>query len=120
MTEAVRGQSWSQRIVSEVGLRWGARLGIAWIGLLTLLAVFAPLLANSHPLLMQDADGWHSPMLVHLSPADTTLLGIFFLTLLLVSASRTPAVALPGLAGWRGRGGRPVLGAGVTAVPGGL
>ncbi len=84
MTEAVRGQSWSQRIASEVLLRWGARLGIAWIGLLTLLAVFAPLLANSHPLLVQDANGWHSPMLIHLGPADTTLLGIFFLTLLLV------------------------------------
>jgi peptide/nickel transport system permease protein len=83
MTDAVRGQSWSQRILSEVLLRWGARLGIAWIGLLTLLAVFAPLLANTHPLLVQDADGWHSPMLVYLGPADTTLLGIFFLALLL-------------------------------------
>lgn len=83
MTEAVRGQAWSQRILSEVLLRWGARLGIAWIGLLTLLAVFAPLLANTHPLLVQDADGWHSPMLVYLGPADTTLLGIFFLALLL-------------------------------------
>ena len=84
MTEAMRGQSWSQRILSEVLLRWGARMGIAWIGLLTLFAVFAPLLANTHPLLVQDADGWHSPMLVHLGPADTTLLGIFFLALLLV------------------------------------
>jgi peptide/nickel transport system permease protein len=84
MTEAVRGQSWSQRILSEVALRWGARLGVAWIGLLTLLAVFAPLLANTHPLLVQDAVGWHSPMLAHLSPADTTLLGMFFLALLLV------------------------------------
>jgi peptide/nickel transport system permease protein len=83
MTDAVRGQSWSQRILSEVLLRWGARLGISWIGLLTLLAVFAPLLANTHPLLVQDADGWHSPMLVYLGPADTTLLGIFFLALLL-------------------------------------
>jgi len=84
MTEAARGQSWSQRILSEVLLRWGARLGIAWIGLLTLLAVFAPLLANTHPLLVQDADGWRSPMLVHLGPADTTLLGLFLLALLLV------------------------------------
>jgi peptide/nickel transport system permease protein len=84
MTEAARGQSWSQRILSEVLLRWGARLGIAWIGLLTLLAVFAPLLANTHPLLVQDADGWRSPMLVHLGPADTTLLGLFLLAMLLV------------------------------------
>jgi peptide/nickel transport system permease protein len=65
-------------------LRWGARLGLAWIALLTLVAVFAPLLANTHPLLIQDADGWHSPMLAHLTPADTTLLGAFFLALLLL------------------------------------
>ena len=106
MTETVRGQSWSQRILSEVALRWGARLGIAWIGLLTLLAVFAPLLANSHPLLVLDANGWHSPMLVHLGPADTTLLGIFFLGLLLVLL---PGRRLPRFLAWLG--GAIVVGA---------
>jgi peptide/nickel transport system permease protein len=84
MTEEPRSPSWSRRILGEVLLRWGARLGLAWIALLTLVAVFAPLLANTHPLLIQDADGWHSPMLAHLTPADTTLLGAFFLALLLL------------------------------------
>jgi peptide/nickel transport system permease protein len=83
MTERTRSLSWSRRILSEVLLRWGARLGLFWIILLTLVAVFAPLLANTHPLLIQDADGWRSPMLTHLTPADTTLLGAFLLALAL-------------------------------------
>lgn len=72
---ARQGQSLSRRILGEVLLRWGARLGLAWIGFLALIAVFAPLLANSHPLAVLDAQGWHSPMLRHLTPADVTLLG---------------------------------------------
>jgi peptide/nickel transport system permease protein len=90
MTEHPRSPSWSRRILGEVLLRWGARLGAAWIALLTLVAVFAPLLANTHPLLIQDADGWYSPMLTHLTPADTTLLGAFFLALVLLFSPGAP------------------------------
>jgi peptide/nickel transport system permease protein len=94
MTErSLRHRSWSRRILSEVLLRWGARLGLAWIGFLTLVAIWAPFLANSRPLLIQDAAGWHSPLLQHLTPADTTLLGIFFLALLFLW--------LPGRTGYR-------------------
>jgi peptide/nickel transport system permease protein len=90
MTERPRSPSWSRRILGEVLLRWGARLGLAWIALLTLVAVFAPLLANTHPLLIQDADRWYSPMLTHLTPADTTLLGAFFLALVLLFSPGAP------------------------------
>jgi len=90
MTEQPRSPSWSRRILGEVLLRWGARLGLAWIALLTLVAVFAPLLANTHPLLVEDAEGWHSPMLTHLTPADTALLGAFFLALVLLFSPGAP------------------------------
>jgi len=93
MTERVSSPSFSRRILSEVLLRWGARLGIAWIGVLTLIAVFAPLLANTHPLLVQDAEGWSSPMLRFLGPADATLFGAFGLGVLLL--------LLPGRPFWR-------------------
>ncbi|WP_019625528.1 ABC transporter permease [Thioalkalivibrio sp. ALJT] len=90
MTEAVRdpdadrrSRSWARRVVGEVLLRWGARLGIAWIALLTLIAVLAPLLANSHPLLLQTADGdWAAPFLRYLSAADVTLFGMLLLAAL--------------------------------------
>ena len=83
MTEHPHSPSWSRRILGELLLHWGARLGLAWIALLTLVAVFAPLLANTHPLLIQSADGWHSPMLTYLTPADATLLGALCLALVL-------------------------------------
>ena len=54
--------------------RWPARVGLAWVGLLVLLAVGAPLIANSHPLLFHDSAGWSSPLAAHLSWLDVTLI----------------------------------------------
>ena len=63
------------RIALDVLGRWGARLGLIWIGWVAFLAVFAPLLASSHPLLMRTKDGeWSSPMLNHLSAVDVVLI----------------------------------------------
>jgi peptide/nickel transport system permease protein len=58
--------------------RLGARFGLTWIGVVALSAVFAPFLANSHPLLMQQNGSWSSPLLAHLTFIDTTLLAAFF------------------------------------------
>ncbi|WP_018649049.1 MULTISPECIES: ABC transporter permease [unclassified Thioalkalivibrio] len=85
MTESVqqvegrRSRSWARRVVGEVLLRWGARLGIGWIALLTLVAILAPVLASSHPLLVQTADGWSMPFLRYLTAADVTLFGMLVL-----------------------------------------
>lgn len=54
--------------------RWGARIGLLWIGILAFAAIFAPLLANSHPLAMESGGQWSSPLLNHLTWADVTLL----------------------------------------------
>lgn len=77
-----RSRSWLRRVVDEVLLRWGARLGIGWIALLALVAILAPLLANSHPLLVQTSAGeWSMPFLRYLTPADVTLFGILLLAI---------------------------------------
>src|SRR6185436_15729493 len=55
-----------------------ARTGIAWIAVLVFMAVFAPFLANSHPILMKMDGRWSSPLLVHLTQTDVTLLIAFF------------------------------------------
>jgi peptide/nickel transport system permease protein len=63
-----------RRVWHQVLRRWGARVGIVWIAIIAFFAVFAPLLANSHPLLMRAADGTiSSPMLRHLTPADVAI-----------------------------------------------
>jgi len=69
---------------SRVLKRKGALVGIAWISVLGFFAVFAPLIANSHPWILQriGADGavtsrsW--PLLANLTPTDWLLLmGVF-------------------------------------------
>lgn len=54
--------------------RWGARFGVTWIAILIFLAVFAPFIANSHPVLLLEGGRWTSPLLEHLYPVDAILL----------------------------------------------
>ncbi len=77
------GRSYAARVAREVLGRWGARLGLAWIGLLVLVAVLAPFLASSHPLLLSRHGEISSPVLHHLSAADSTLLALLGAALLL-------------------------------------
>ncbi len=75
---AQRRESYLVRLLQRTFAGWGARLGLAWIGLLAVLAAFAPLLANSRPLLAHWADGhWSSPLLAALTPADVGWLAAF-------------------------------------------
>ncbi|MEM9252737.1 MAG: ABC transporter permease [Planctomycetota bacterium] len=77
-TRRPRGRSFASIVLGRTAARTGAKLGLAWIVLLILMAVFAPLIANSHPLLMASADGTlSSPMLDHLTPADAGLFAAF-------------------------------------------
>ncbi len=67
-------QSFSRRVLSDTMSQLGAKLGLLWIGTVALLAVFAPWLANSHPIAMRTAEGWTSPLLAHLTWVDITML----------------------------------------------
>lgn len=71
-------RSYAAQVLREVFTKWGARIGLFWIGLLVIVAVFAPFLANSHPLLLSEQGEISSPLLRYLTAADTTLLIIFF------------------------------------------
>ena len=44
-------QSYGRRIIRSAFLGWGARLGLAWVIILSFVAAFAPILANSMPLI---------------------------------------------------------------------
>ncbi len=76
-------RSYAAQVLREVFMQWGARLGIAWIVVLVTVAVFAPFLASSHPLLLSEQSQISSPLLYHLTATDVTLLIIFFVVLLL-------------------------------------
>lgn len=79
----MRRRSYSARIAREVLGAWGARIGLAWILLLAVVAVFAPFLASSHPWLLSREGSIQSPVLAHLTTGDVMLLTAFLAVLIL-------------------------------------
>ncbi|MEO1237393.1 MAG: hypothetical protein AAFX76_11455, partial [Planctomycetota bacterium] len=70
-----RRRSYVAGVVYQTIGRRGAAIGAVWLGVIAFFAVFAPLLANSHPIVWKlEGQGVSSPLLRHLSPADVTLL----------------------------------------------
>lgn len=77
-------QSFGQRILSKAFRRISAKMGIAWIFLLLIIATFAPFIANTAPLLSYHAEtGLHFPILSLLTVEDVIVLSVFFTGLLL-------------------------------------
>ena len=89
MTETVDlSQGYGRRVLRDTFMRISARIGIGWIMLLVFFAVFAPLLANSHPLLLSQNGEIASPLLRFLTPGDVILLITFLLGIVLYFLKR--------------------------------
>ena len=73
LVPALRRTYW-QQVAHDVWRDGGARIGLGWIALLVFAAVFAPLLANTQPILLKSDNRWSSPLLNNLTPWDVTLL----------------------------------------------
>ena len=112
---AVRG-SFLGRVALRLVGTWGARLGLAWIGVLVVLAVFAPLLASSHPLLMQRGNETTSPWLKHLTVTDVVLLLSFAVAVVAALWRGRPAGTR--LAAWAWVTAAMALAGGARALPG--
>ena len=80
-------KSWTQQVVSSLLKRTSAKIGLAWIGLLVLIATFSPFLASSHPLYMLVDGQASSPLLQHMAPLDWIWLSGFFITLVISALS---------------------------------
>jgi peptide/nickel transport system permease protein len=84
MSSVVKGrQSYWRRILGQTFIRWGARLGLIWVGILAMVGVFAPFLASSFPLLLSHGGEISSPVLDYLQPIDILFLAAFITLLLL-------------------------------------
>jgi peptide/nickel transport system permease protein len=66
-----------QQVAHDTFRRAGARAATVWIAILIFAAVFAPLLANTQPILLKIDGHWSSPMLQFLSPPDVILFLLF-------------------------------------------
>ncbi|MCU7798518.1 MAG: ABC transporter permease [Candidatus Thiodiazotropha sp. (ex Myrtea spinifera)] len=80
----LKRQSYWRRILGQTFVRWGARLGLLWVGILALLGVFAPFLASSFPLLLSQGSELSSPVLVHLQSVDVLFLVAFITVVMLI------------------------------------
>jgi peptide/nickel transport system permease protein len=76
--EYTASKSYGRMVFDDTFKNHRARAGIAWIAVLVFMAVFAPFLANSHPILMKMGGRWSSPLLEYLTQTDVTLLVAFW------------------------------------------
>ena len=74
---SLRRRGYAARVLKSTFVRLGARVGALWIGVLMVAAAFAPLIANTHPLLMRAGGRLQSPALAHLTTADVVLMCVF-------------------------------------------
>lgn len=93
LTAHMRAESFSTRIWRKTLQGVGVKIGLVWVGLLVLAAVFAPFLANSMPLMMSTQGEWSFPVLNYVNAEDWAVLTAFFIAVLLW--------LLPIRAGWK-------------------
>ena len=112
---SLRRRSFAARVLRSTFVRLGARVGALWIGVLMVAAAFAPLIANTHPLLMRAGGRLQSPALAHLATADVVLMCMFVAGAALLVARRGPRTWVVALAATLA--GSALLGAAFTDPP---
>ena len=112
---SLRRRSFAARVLKSTFVRLGARVGALWIGLLILVAAFAPFLANTHPLLMRADGRLRSPTLEHLTTADVVLMCVFVAGVALLIARSTLRIGVVALLATLA--GSALLGAALTDPP---
>ncbi|MEZ5534623.1 MAG: ABC transporter permease [Thiolinea sp.] len=76
-------QSFGHRILRSALKGWGVKIGLFWVCLLVIAAVFAPFLANSMPIIMSKGGVLSMPVLYYLTGEDVAVLAAFFVAILL-------------------------------------
>ena len=75
-------RSFLRRVLDDAFGRWGARLGVAWIGVVAFFAAFAPFVASSHPYYLVRDGHAEFPLFRNLTRPDLIALGVAFAVLL--------------------------------------
>ena len=87
-SEAIKIQKRSSGFVSKVMKQtfsgWGAKIGLIWVGILVIFAVFSPFLANSVPLLAKKEGELIAPFLRYFTVEDVVFLAGFFIVLFIL------------------------------------
>jgi len=78
-----RSSGFLRRVLKHTFSGWGAKIGLVWIAILVIAAVFAPFLANSMPLLVSLNGEVSAPILRYISVEDIVVLIAFFTLIIL-------------------------------------
>jgi len=78
-----RSSGFLRRVLKHTFSGWGAKIGLVWIAILAIAAVFAPFIANSMPLLVSLNGEITAPILRYLSVEDIVVLIAFFVLIAL-------------------------------------
>lgn len=73
-----------QRVLGITFSGWGAKIGVFWVGILVLMAVFAPFIANTIPLLAVQNGEMVFPFLRYFTIEDVLFLSAFIILSLIV------------------------------------
>ena len=71
------------RILKRTFSDWGAKFGLFWVAILVIMAVFAPFLANTIPLLASQNGVISAPFLRYFTIEDVIFISAFFIMLLI-------------------------------------
>ncbi|MGD0462807.1 MAG: ABC transporter permease [Tepidisphaeraceae bacterium] len=66
--------SYAAQVIGDTVAQWQAKIALAWIAVIAILACLAPIVASSNPILIRIDGHWSSPMLNSLSWIDLVLL----------------------------------------------
>ncbi len=81
---AQRSSSFSQRVLKQAFSQLGAKIGLIWVLLLVVLAVFSPLIANTIPLIALQKEEWVFPFMRYITVEDAFVFSSFLAILLLL------------------------------------
>ncbi len=90
-------RTYAAQALSDTFRHTGARIGLTWVAVLFVCGIFAPFLANTHPLLLKTNDQWSSPLLRHLTQADVLFLVGTGFAIALACARKVPGGRRTGL-----------------------
>lgn len=82
--KTIASSGFLQRVLKLTFSGWGAKIGACWVALLVLMAVFAPFLANTIPLIASENGILSFPFLRYFTIEDTLFLSAFIVLVLIV------------------------------------
>jgi peptide/nickel transport system permease protein len=82
-SDVAQSSGFMARVLRRTFSGAGAKIGLFWVGVLVIMAVFAPFLANTVPLLISENGNISAPFIRYFTVEDVIFLSVFLIVLLI-------------------------------------